>query len=229
MLLHLPDLLEPARLAHIRQRLETAEWGDGRITAGHQSARAKENLQLPENSPLASELGALVLEAVSRDSSFFAAALPRRIYPPLFNCYRGGGRFGNHIDNAVRYDRSQPNRAEPVRTDVSVTIFLSPPEDYDGGELLIEDTFGSQRVKLPAGHAVLYPASSLHQVTAVTRGQRLAAFFWVQSMVRDDGQRRLLFDLDLSIRQLTRDLPDHPSLLGLTGTYHNLLRRWAEV
>ena len=129
----------------------------------------------------------------------------------------------------MRYDRSQPNRTEPVRTDVSITIFLSPPEDYDGGELLIEDTFGSQRVKLPAGHAVLYPASSLHQVTAVTRGQRLAAFFWVQSMVRDDGQRRLLFDLDLSIRQLTRDLPDHPSLLGLTGTYHNLLRRWAEL
>lgn len=229
MLLHLPDLLDPARLAHVRQRLEDAEWGDGRTTAGHQSALAKDNLQLPEHSPLARELGALVLDAVSRDSSFFAAALPRRIYPPLFNCYRGGGRFGNHVDNAVRYDRSQPNRVDPVRTDVSVTVFLSEPEDYEGGELVIEDTFGTQRVKLPAGHAVLYPASSLHQVTAVTRGQRLAAFFWAQSLVRDDGERRMLFELDLAIRQLTRDVPEHPSLLALTGTYHNLLRRWADV
>lgn len=228
MLLVIPEVLDAAQVTAFRARLDAADWADGKVTAGHQSAMAKDNAQLPETSSAARELGALVLEALSRNSTFFAAALPRRIYPPLFNRYSGGQSFGYHVDNAVRYDRSRGG-AEPVRTDVSATLFLGAPESYDGGELEIEDTYGTQRVKLPAGHMVLYPGTSLHRVLPVTRGTRVACFFWLQSMIRDPGQRRLLFDLDLSIRRLTADVPAHASLVPLTGVYHNLLRQWADT
>lgn len=228
MLLNIPDVLTAEQVAACRARLEVADWADGRVTAGYQSAKAKDNAQLQEDSPLARELGATVLEALSRNSTFFSAALPKRVYPPLFNRYAGGQSFGFHVDNAVRYDRSR-GAPEAVRTDLSATLFLSAPEDYDGGELVIEDTYGTHGIKLPAGHLVLYPGTSLHKVTPVTRGTRLASFFWIQSMVRDDGQRRLMFDLDVSIRRLTQELPDHPALVQLTGIYHNLLRQWTEV
>ncbi len=228
MLLHIPDILSTQQVANARALLQSADWADGRVTAGYQSAKAKDNAQLPEDSIVSKQLGAAVLEALSRNSTFFSAALPKRIYPPLFNRYSGGQSFGFHVDNAVRYDRSL-GQADAVRTDLSATLFLSPPEDYDGGELIIEDTYGTQDVKLPAGHMVLYPGTSLHKVTPVTRGTRLASFMWIQSMVRDDGQRRLMFDLDVSIRRLTVDTPDHPALVQLTGVYHNLLRQWAEV
>ncbi|WP_115528551.1 MULTISPECIES: Fe2+-dependent dioxygenase [Xanthomonas] len=228
MLLPIPDVLTPVQLSELRARLDAADWADGRITAGHQSAQAKDNAQLPEDSAAAREASALVLEALSRSSTFFSAVLPRRIYPPLFNRYSGGQSFGYHVDNAVRYDRSRGG-AEPIRTDVSGTLFLSDPDSYDGGELVIEDTFGTQSVKLPAGHLVIYPGTSLHKVMPVTRGTRVASFFWIQSMLRDDAQRRLLFELDVSIRRLTQDTPGHPSLIQLTGVYHNLLRQWADV
>ena len=228
MLLAIPDVLTPAQVAQARTMLDAADWADGRITAGYQSAKAKDNAQLPEDSPAARDVGALVLDALSRNSTFFSAALPKRIYPPLFNRYSGGQSFGYHVDNAIRYDRSRGG-VDPVRTDLSATLFLTAPEDYDGGELIMEDTFGTQSVKLPAGHMVLYPGTSLHRVTPVTRGARLASFFWIQSMLREDSQRRLMFELDVSIRRLTRDLPEHPSLVQLTGIYHNLLRRWADV
>jgi PKHD-type hydroxylase len=228
MLLHIPDVLTAEQVAHARAKLDAADWADGRITAGHQSAKAKDNAQLPEGSPVARELGAMVLDALSRNSTFFSAALPKRIYPPLFNRYSGGQSFGYHVDNAVRYDRSQGG-VEPVRTDLSATLFLSGPDEYDGGELIIEDTFGTQSVKLPAGHLVLYPGTSLHRVAPVTRGARIASFFWMQSMLRDDGHRRLMFQMDVAIRRLTQDVPEHPALVQLTGVYHNLLREWAEV
>jgi PKHD-type hydroxylase len=228
MLLQVPQVLTPDQVAHFRDRLATAAWADGRITAGHQSGKAKDNAQLPETDPVARELGGLVLEALARNSTFFSAALPRRIYPPLFNRYDGGQSFGFHVDNAIRYDRSRGG-VDPVRTDVSATLFLADPDDYDGGELVIEDTFGVQRVKLQAGDLVLYPGTSLHQVTPVTRGERLASFFWIQSLVREDAQRRMLFELDVSIRRLTQDLPDHPALVQLTGVYHNLLRAWSDT
>ena len=228
MLLHIPDVLTADQVAHARARLDAASWADGRVTAGYQSSKTKDNAQLPEDSAEARELGALVLDALARNSTFFSAALPRRIYPPLFNRYAGGQSFGFHVDNAVRYDRSRGG-ADPIRTDLSATLFLSAPEDYDGGELVIEDTYGTQQVKLPAGHLVLYPGTSLHRVTPVTRGARVASFFWIQSLLREDAQRRLMFDLDVSIRTLTRDVPEHPSLVQLTGVYHNLLRRWSET
>jgi PKHD-type hydroxylase len=228
MLLHLRNVLTGDQVAHFRRRLGEAGWTDGRITAGHQSAKAKDNSQLPGNDPVARELGDLLLEVLGRNSEFFASALPRRIFPPLFNRYQGGQSFGFHVDNAVRYDHEQ-RPPQPIRTDVSATLFLSEPDEYDGGELIIEDTYGNQQVKLPAGDMVLYPSTSLHRVAPVTRGARTASFFWVQSLVRDDAQRRLLLELDLSIRQLGADLPDHPSLVQLTGVYHNLLRRWTDV
>ncbi len=228
MLIAIPEVLSAADVADFRGRLDTADWADGKVTAGHQSAKAKDNAQLPETSPVARELGARVLDALSRNAGFFAAALPKRIYPPLFNRYAGGQSFDYHVDNAVRYDRSRGG-ADPVRTDLSATLFLAAPEEYDGGELEIEDTYGTQRVKLPAGHMVLYPSTSLHRVLPVTRGARIASFFWMQSMVRDDGERRLLYELDLSIRHLGADAPDHAALVQLTGVYHNLLRRWAET
>ena len=228
MLLQVPRVLDETQLANFRQRLASAGWADGKATAGYQSAQAKDNQQLPENDPVARELGGLVLDALGRSPLFFSAALPRKIYPPLFNRYAGGQSFGFHVDNAIRYERSAA-RSEPVRTDLSATLFLSAPEDYDGGELVIEDTYGVKSVKLAAGDLVLYPGTSLHRVTPVTRGERLACFFWLQSLVRDAGQRRELFDLDRGIQHLTQATPGHPALVQLTGVYHNLLRRWAET
>ncbi|MCF7222438.1 Fe2+-dependent dioxygenase [Marilutibacter chinensis] len=232
MLLPIPDILTSDQVRHCRDRLDQAErdgdWADGRLTAGHQSARAKDNAQLLEDSPIARELGALILDALGKNSTFFSAALPHRIYPPLFNRYAGGQSFGYHVDNAVRYDRSR-DEASAIRTDLSATLFLADPEEYDGGELVIEDTYGVQQVKLPAGHLVLYPGTSLHRVNPVTRGARVASFFWIQSMLREDAQRRLMFELDIAIRQLSRDVPDHGALPRLTGVYHNLLRRWSEL
>jgi PKHD-type hydroxylase len=226
LLLQIPDLLGTQELAHCQRALAEAQWVDGRVTAGHQSSQVKHNLQIAEDSALARELGKIVLTAVSRNALFISAALPNRIFPPLFNCYEAGHAFGTHVDNAIRIVGASGAR---VRTDVSATLFLSEPDDYDGGELVIEDTYGAHSVKLPAGGLVLYPASSLHHVRPITRGRRIASFFWIQSMVRDDGQRTLLFDLDTAIRGLSADQPSHPSLVQLTGVYHNLLRSWAEV
>lgn len=226
MLLHVPDVLSDEELSACRKALADAPWADGRITAGHQSARAKHNLQLPEDSPVARELGARVLAALERSPLFLSAALPAKIFPPLFNCYRESQSFGVHVDNAVRQFRGSSFR---IRTDLSVTLFLSNPDEYDGGELTIDDTYGQHRVKLPAGDLVLYPASSLHKVEPITRGARIASFFWVQSLVRDDGARSILFDLDTAIQRLSAERPDDPSLVQLTGVYHNLLRRWAEL
>ena len=226
MLLQIPDVLSLEEVANARRRLESASWIDGRVTAGHQSARAKDNLQLPEDSPEARQLGEEIVAALQRSPLFIAAALPARVFPPLFNLYQGGHSFGNHVDNAIRYI---PGTAHRIRTDLSATLFFTGPDEYDGGELVIEDTYGVHAVKLPPGHLVLYPSTSLHHVRPVTRGTRLASFFWIQSMVRDDGERTLLFDLDSAIQQLTQTSVDHPAAVPLTGVYHNLLRRWAEV
>ncbi|MGH9752941.1 MAG: Fe2+-dependent dioxygenase [Blastocatellia bacterium] len=226
MLLHIPDILTAEQVAHCRQKLEQADWVDGRVTAGHQSARAKDNMQLPEDHPAARELGELILAALQNNLVFMAAALPLKVFPPLFNRYQGGQSFGTHVDNAVRQVTGTPHR---VRTDLSATLFLASPDEYDGGELSVEDTYGLHNVKLPAGHLILYPASSLHHVRPVTRGARLASFFWIQSMVRDDGRRTLLFDLDMAIQRVSDEMPDHSSVIQFTGVYHNLLRRWADV
>ena len=226
MLLQIPDVLTVEQVSQCRQLLEQADWVDGKVTAGYQSAKAKDNLQLPEEHPVAKQIGELILKALARNALFMSAALPLKVFPPLFNCYRGGQSFGSHVDNAIRDHRATGQR---VRTDLSCTLFFSNPDEYDGGELLIEDTYGAHKVKLPAGHMVLYPSTSLHKVTPVTRGARVASFFWLQSLIRDDGQRTLLFDLDTSIQRLNQDTPDHPSLVQLTGVYHNLLRRWADT
>lgn len=220
MLLHVPSLLTPGELAAMRARLASATWGDGRVTAGHQSVRVKDNLQLPQDSADAREMGVTVLGALERNALFVSAALPARIFPPLFNRYEPGMGFGAHIDNAIRQVPGTPLR---IRTDISATLFLSAPEDYDGGELIIEDTYGTQSVKLAAGDMVLYPATSLHRVAPVTRGARIAAFFWVQSLVKDDAERAMLFQLDRSIMALPQD---HAAVLQLTGLYHNLVRKW---
>ncbi|HYC91972.1 MAG TPA: Fe2+-dependent dioxygenase [Thermoanaerobaculia bacterium] len=216
MLLQVAEVLTAAQVREARALLDAAEWVDGRVTAGHQSARAKENEQIPEGHPAARRVGETIVAALARNPLFRSAALPLHVFPPLFNRYSGGQSFGSHVDNAVRGN---------IRTDLSATLFLSEPDEYDGGELVIEDTFGVQSVKLAAGNMILYPASSLHHVRPVTRGTRVSSFFWIQSMVRDDGERTLLFDLDLSIQRLG----EHPTALQLTGVYHNLLRRWAEV
>lgn len=226
MLLNIPGVLAAQPRAEVLRQLGESEWADGTLTAGYQSASVKANLQLPESDPLARELSTRVLAALEQSSLFISAALPRHVYPPLFNCYQAGMSFGAHVDNAVR---QIPRTHYRMRTDLAATLFLSAPEDYDGGELVIEDTYGIQRVKLAAGDMVLYPAGSLHRVEPVTRGRRLAAFFWVQSMVRDDADRRLLFELDRAIRQLTASGAERESLVQLTGCYHNLLRRWADV
>ena len=225
MILQIPDVLGPEQLAQARRLLDEAAWVDGRVTAGHQSARAKDNLQLAETDPVARQLGELIVTALQRNPLFISAALPLRVFPPLFNRYEGGQSFGNHVDNAIR----QSANGLRIRTDVSATLFLAGPDEYEGGELMIEDTFGVHSVKLPAGHMVLYPASSLHHVRPVVRGARIASFFWLQSMVRDDGQRTLLFDLDAAIQRLSADVPEHPATVQLTAVYHNLLRRWAEA
>ena len=226
MIIAIPNVLAPAQVNEARQQLDSAEWIDGRVTAGHQSARTKENLQLPEDSPVARKLGEVIVTALERNPLLVSAALPLRIFPPLFNRYSSGHSFGLHVDNAVRQVRGTPHR---IRTDLSATLFLSAPEEYDGGELVVEDTYGPQTIKLPAGHMVLYPASSLHKVQPITRGSRVASFFWIQSMVRGDSERALLFDMDLAIQRLSRDTPEHPSVVQLTGVYHNMLRRWAEL
>jgi PKHD-type hydroxylase len=229
MLLHIPGVLDAAQVAEFRKRLVAAGWADGRITAGYQSARAKSNWQLPQDDPVARELSVAVRTALNRSPLFFAAALPRRVFTPLFNRYAVGNGFGDHVDNAVRYEQSPGQAGQPVRTDLSATLFLSGPEEYDGGELVIGATSGAQRVKLPAGDMVLYSATTIHRVEAITRGERVASFLWVQSMVRDDGKRALLFDLDVAIQKLNQDHADHPSAVELVGVYNNLLRRWAEL
>jgi PKHD-type hydroxylase len=226
MLLQIPDVLTADEVLQGRQMLDEAEWVDGRVTAGYQSARAKDNMQLPENHPAAQQLGEMILAALQRNALFMGAALPLRVFPPLFNRYRGGQAFGTHVDNAIRQVTGTPHC---IRTDLSATLFFTGPDEYDGGELIVEDTYGVHQIKLPAGHMALYPSTSLHNVRPVTRGARVASFFWIQSMVRDDGRRTLLFDLDMAIQRLSQDVPDHPSAVQLTGVYHNLLRGWAEV
>jgi PKHD-type hydroxylase len=226
MLLQIPDVLTAEQVAHARDLLDTANWVDGRVTAGHQSTQVKDNMQLPEDHPVGRELGDMILEALQRNALFISAALPLRVFPPLFNRYRGGQSFGNHVDNAIRQISGTHLR---IRTDLSATLFLGEPEEYDGGELVVEDTYGVHSVKLPSGHMVLYPSTSLHHVRPVTRGARVASFFWIQSMLRDDGDRTLLFDLDTAIQRLTVDMADHPAAVQLTAVYHNLLRRWADL
>jgi PKHD-type hydroxylase len=226
MIVRVPAVLDAAQLAALREQLRAAPWQDGRMSAGHQSALVKHNLQLPQDSAVARAASETVVRALERNALFISAALPRHVYPPLFNCYEAGMGFGDHVDNAVR---QIPGTHHRLRIDVSGTLFLSAPADYDGGELVIEDTFGTHSVKLDAGDLVLYSASSRHSVAPVTRGARLAAFFWVQSMVCDDADRSLLFELDSAIRQLTAADAAHEPLLQLTACYHNLLRRWAQL
>jgi PKHD-type hydroxylase len=227
MLLRVPEVLSPAELARCRAIVEGADWADGKITAGTQSEQVKNNRQLPEGAEASHAARAIVLDALGRSALFITGALPKKTYPPLFNRYDGASNaFGNHIDNSVR---TSPITGAWVRTDLSATLFLSEPSEYDGGELVIEDTFGSQSIKLAAGDLILYPASSVHRVEPVTRGCRLAAFFWIESMVRDDAQRRLLFDLDMSILALRGSDGDTPPVVKLTGCYHNLLRMWADT
>jgi PKHD-type hydroxylase len=226
MLLEIPDVLSAEQVARARSLLDQADWVDGRVTAGHQSARAKHNEQLPEAHPVAEEIGDVILTALQRHPLFITAALPLRVFPPLFNRYEGGQSFDSHVDNAIRQVAGTGHR---IRTDLSATLFLSSPDDYVGGELLVEDTYGLHSVKLPAGHLVLYPSTSLHRVQPVTHGARIASFFWIQSMIRDDGERSLLFDLDMAIQRLNQDVPNHPSAVQFTSVYHNLLRHWAEM
>ena len=225
MLVHIPQVLSADQVARCRAIMDQAAWTDGRVTAGFQSAQVKKNLQLPEDAPEAHELGGMVLLALKRSPLFLSAALPQTVFPPLFNRYDAGMTFGAHIDNAIR----QSLDGQRIRTDISATLFLSRPDEYDGGELTVEDTYGSHAVKLAAGDLVIYPADSLHNVTPITRGSRVASFFWIQSLIRDRTRRALLFDLDTSIRHLSRDVPGHEALVSLTGTYHNLLRQWAET
>lgn len=226
MLLQIPDILTAEQVKEFREILDKAKWIDGKITAGHQSALAKNNMQLPEGSAEAKMLGEQILIALEKNPTFISAALPLKVFPPLFNSYSGGQEFGTHIDNAIRQVPGTPFR---IRTDLSATLFLSDPLEYEGGELVVEDTYGTHKIKLPAGHMILYPSSSLHYVKPVTKGARIASFFWMESMIREDAQRTLLFDLDNSIRLVARDLPNHESAVQLTGIYHNLLRRWANT
>jgi PKHD-type hydroxylase len=226
MIVRVPSVLSADELVLLRARLDRGVWEDGRLTAGHQSAQVKVNLQLPQTDPVAREASDSVLRALERSALFVSATLPHHVFPPLFNRYGSGMSFGNHVDNAVR---QIPGTAHRLRTDVSATLFLSAPDEYDGGELIVEDTFGTHSVKLAAGDMVVYPASSLHRVEPIARGTRTAAFFWIQSMVRDDSARTLLFDLDTTIRELTQKGADSDCVVRLTNTYHNLLRRWAEL
>ena len=223
MMLSIPDVIDAATLARVRDLVERADWIDGNATSGAQSALAKRNRQLPEDSPAGREAGALILDALGRTPLFVAAALPAKVFPPLFNRYEGGEAFGAHVDNAIRMQRDFR-----LRSDLSATLFLT--DDYDGGELVIEDAGSEQRIKLPAGHLILYPASSVHRVEPVTAGVRVASFFWVQSMVRSEEQRRILFDLDRAVQRVGDELGQgHRAAIELTGVYHNLLRRWADV
>lgn len=226
MLLALPNVLSPEQLAEARQLLEAAGWIDGKATAGHQGARVKDNQQLPVDSPVARQVGGMILKALGTNPLFMSAALPLHLLPPMFNRYSGGQTFGTHVDGSIR---TVPGTSHRLRTDLSCTLFFAGPDEYDGGELIIEDTYGTKSVKLPAGHMILYPSTSLHQVTPVTRGTRLCSFFWLQSMIRDNGRRALLFDMDVAIQRLGAEHPTHPSVVSLTGVYHNLLRQWAEM
>lgn len=227
MLIAIPALLDAAQVAEVRAIVDAATWIDGNATSGAQSALAKRNDQLPEDSAAAREAGAIILDALAASPLFVAAALPLKVFPPLFNRYAGGQAFGMHVDTAVRIRRGSDFR---IRSDLSATLFLDDPASYDGGELVIEDQFGAQTVKLAAGDMILYPASSLHRVTPVTRGRRTASFFWIQSMVRDDGARRTLFELDQSVQDVAADRGQgDATVVRLTGVYHNLLRRWADA
>jgi len=226
MLLPIPDVLTSDQVGEARRLFDESNWVDGRVTAGRQSARAKHNMQLAEGDPTARRLGEMILDALGRNPLFISAALPSRVFPPLFNRYQGGQSFGTHVDSAIRTVAGTGHR---IRTDLSATLFFSRPDEYDGGELIVEDTYGTHEVKLPAGHMILYPATSLHHVRPVSRGARICSFFWIQSMIRDDGERTLLFDLDTAIQSINRDAADHPAAVQLTGVYHNLLRRWADV
>ncbi len=227
MLVAIPDLLTREETAYLRQTLEATPWVDGRATAGDQAAGVKKNLQVPLDSPIAQDLSNVVLRALARSPEFTTAALPARILPPMFNRYDEGMAFGAHVDGSIR---ALPGTGQRLRTDVSSTLFLTDPEEYDGGELVVHDTYGEHRVKLPAGHLVVYPATSLHSVTPVTRGSRWASFFWTQSMIRDDWRRTMLYDLDRAIMRVRSHMPDQdPAVSGLTSHYHNLLRQWAEV
>jgi PKHD-type hydroxylase len=225
MLLHIPHVLTSEEISEARRLLASSGWVDGRVTAGHQSSLVKNNQQLPEDSSQAQTLGRLVQQALARSADFTSAVLPAKIFPPLFNRYGEGMGFGDHIDNAIRM-----HRAGVVRTDVSATLFLTEPSEYDGGELVVEDTYGNHAVKLPAGDLIIYPATSVHRVLPITRGARIASFFWIQSLIRDDGKRTLLHDLDRSLGRLRqRGLGAEPELVMLTGIYHNLMRQWAEI
>ncbi len=226
MLLHIPDILSPEQVQAMRQRLVGADWVNGRQTAGHQSIKVKSNQQLAENDPFAVELGQVIISHLVQNNLFTSAALPYKFYPPLFNKYEGGGEYGFHVDGAVRFNTQTGER---VRTDVSGTLFLTNPDEYQGGELIIDDVYGQQSVKLPAGHLVLYPSTSIHKVQPVTQGARISCFFWLQSLVREDAQRAMLFELDQSIQELSMSVPDHPRVVSLSGIYHNLLRRWTQV
>lgn len=227
MMMHVPEVLDRATLQRVRTIVDGAQWVDGRATAGTQSGQVKNNRQLPEDSEAAKQARAIVLEALGKSALFFSAALPKKIFPPLFNRYEGEhNAFGNHIDNAVRTLRGTNLH---VRTDISGTLFLSAPEDYDGGELVVEDTYGTQSVRLPAGDLILYPSSSVHRVQPVTRGTRIASFFWIESMVRENERRQLLFDLDLSVLALRQTQGDTDPVVRLTGCYHNLMRMWADL
>jgi PKHD-type hydroxylase len=227
MLVQIPDVLKPEEIVAIRKILEEAAWVDGKETAGEQAAMAKHNLQIKEGSEAAIKAGEIILRALGRNPLFYSAALPMRVLPPLFNRYDTGMKFHAHVDGAIR---AIPGAGMRMRADVSSTLFLTPPEDYDGGELVIVDTYGSHKVKLPVGHMVVYPSTSLHSVTEITRGSRWSSFFWTQSMVKDDGQRTILFDLDAAIREVRTVLSDDQSgVVALTSHYHNLLRRWAEL
>lgn len=226
MMLRIPALLDASSVAAIRGIIDAASWTDGNVTSGNQAAQAKRNMQLPEKSPAARQAGDVIMAALEKNGVFFSGALPLKVYPPLFNRYEAGMNFAPHIDNAVRFVPGAPVR---VRTDLSATLFLTDPADYDGGELVVLDTYGEHRVKLAAGDMVLYPASSRHHVTPVARGSRVSSFFWIQSMVRDEAARGLLYDLDFSIQGLRGKVGDCDETVALIGLYHNLIRRWADA
>lgn len=226
MLITIPDVLTAQQVADFQQHLQQANWEDGKNTAGYVASQVKTNLQLPVDDPVAKQLGDYIVSVLANHPAFIAAVLPAKVLPPRFNRYQGGGTYGNHIDNALF---AVPGSAERVRTDVSSTLFLNDPSEYEGGELIIEDTYGEQRIKLPAGHLVVYPGTSLHRVTPVTKGARLASFFWSQSMVRHAHKRAMLWELDQSIQEVAARDPDSPALANLSGVYHNLIREWAEI
>ncbi len=231
MLITIEKVLTLQQVNEARQKLAVAEWVDGRVTAGYQAQEVKRNAQIPESSPIAKELGDMILAGLARSPRFMSAALPLRVFPPMFNSYAGGQTFGTHVDTAIRQLVTTGQR---IRTDLSATLFLTPPSDYDGGELIVEDSYGEKSVKLAAGDMVLYPATSLHRVEPVTRGNRISSFFWMQSMIRQDAHRTLLFELDASIQRLAgsehaQSAPVKQSSVQLNGVYHNLLRQWAEM